>query len=459
MHPIVEFLTEIDRNAGDSPQALLERILRGCRTHTGAEAGTIYLVREAIGAQWLEPMSLQNDVLALEPIEFVVPIDKSSIAGYVASTGESLLIDDAYKIPPERPYDLNASFDENTGYQTKSVACIALRHDDGDVRAVVQLLNRIGAAGKPVPFDQDQVDFIAAAGIVISGAIDRTEMLERLAEQNKELRRQYDTIEALQADTESALLEARRSDKAKSEFLGCIGHELKTPLNAIIGFSELLKNEGFGPLGHPSYREFATDIADGGHNLLRIINDILGIVAAECDTIELPDDGAAAYACAEEILRTYFDPAAEANIVLAAEISDTACICRIDRNALRTVLDRVIDNAVKFTPPGGSISATIGPGADDGLVIEVADSGIGMTDAEIETALSPFSQIDSTLTRKHEGAGLGLSLANALVRSMKGVLSVRSKPEVGTTITITFPAAVPSRISGPSDNPEFAATN
>lgn len=260
-------------------------------------------------------MSLQNDAVDLQPKQIVVPIDDKSISGYVAATGKSLLIDDAYNIPSDLPYGFNKAFDAGIGYRTKSVACIALRRQNRDVSAVVQLINQLGEDGEIIPFDEDQAEFIEAAGVVMTGVIDRSEKLEREPRANKELKARNEESEMLQLQTEAALLEAEKSNRAKSEFLNCIGHELKTPLNAVIGFAELLRNEGFGPLGHPSYKEFANDISGSGTKLLEIAEDILSIVQAESQSIDCTDDGPAAYGCIEDICRATLDEAAEQNIV------------------------------------------------------------------------------------------------------------------------------------------------
>ncbi|MGB0631025.1 MAG: ATP-binding protein [Alphaproteobacteria bacterium] len=439
MHPIVEFLTEIDRNPGQSPGPLLDNVLRQCRKHTSAEAGTIFLARSGDGGDLLQPMSLQNDAVKLEAAQIVVPIDEASISGYVAATGESLLIDDAYDIPDNLPYGFNTAYDAATGYRTKSVACIPLRRHDGEVGAVVQLLNRRGAQGEILPFEAEQAEFIAAAGVVMTGVIDRAEMLERQAHTNRELKKQNDEIEALQMETEAALLEAEKSNRAKSEFLNCIGHELKTPLNAVIGFSELLRNEGFGPLGHPSYKEFANDISDSGTKLLGIVEDILAIIQAEAQSIACSDGGPAAYGCIEDTCRAMFDEAVEQNIVFALEISDDPSDCVICTESLRKILDRLIDNAIRFTEAGGEIDVYAGPISGGGLEIRISDTGIGMTQTDIIKALAPFGQADTSLARGYEGAGLGLTLASALTRSMKGEFSIESEPGTGTTIEITFP--------------------
>jgi signal transduction histidine kinase len=458
MHPIVEFLQEIDRNPGHSPRELLDTILFECRKFTAAEAGTIFLVRSdsenPSNGAWLEPMSLQNDSMDLEPTQIIVPIDETSIAGYVAVTGESLLIDDAYDLPADAPYELNSAFDASTGYRTHSVACIALRRQDGGVSAVVQLINRLGGNGETIAFERDQADFIAAAGVVMTGVIDRARMVEQLAASNRELVDRNEKIEALQEETEIALLEAEKSDRAKSEFLNCIGHELRTPLNAIIGFSELLKNEGFGPLGHPSYKEFAGEVTDGGHRLLGIVEDILGIVQAETETKECADGGDAAYSCVVDTCRAWFDKAAEKNIVFSAEISDNPANCVIDASHLQTILDRLIDNAIKFTLAGGEIEVYAGPGDQGGLDVKLSDTGVGMTQAEILKVLAPFGQADSTLSRSYEGAGLGLTLSSALAHSMNGTFHIESEPGKGSTIVLHFPPDISRKAAG---TPQMAA--
>ena len=239
-------------------------------------------------------------------------------------------------------------------------------------------------------------------------------------------------------ETEAALLEAEKSNRAKSEFLTCIGHELKTPLNAVIGFAELLRNEGFGPLGHPSYKEFAHDISGSGTKLLGIVEDILAIVQAESQSISCTDDGPAAYGCIEDICRAMFDEAAEQNIVFTLEISDDPSDCRICSESLRKVLDRLIDNAIKFTEAGGEIDVYAGPLPGGGLEVRISDTGIGMTQTEVIKALASFGQADTSLSRGYEGAGLGLTLASALTRSMGGEFSVESERDVGTTIHMIF---------------------
>ena len=114
--------------------------------------------------------------------------------------------------------------------------------------------------------------------------------------------------------------------------------------------------------------------------------------------------------------------------------------CAICAESLGKILDRLIDNAVKFTPAGGEIEVYAGPVAGGGLEVRIADTGIGMTQTEVIKALAPFGQADTSLSRGYEGAGLGLTLAAALTRSMNGEFSIESEPDKGTTVEITFTA-------------------
>jgi signal transduction histidine kinase len=463
MHPIVEFLKTISRSPEQSPRELLDTILCECRKFAGAEAGTIFLARPSpenlpgslLENGYLEPMSFQNDALDLEAATFIVPINETSIAGYVATTGKPLLIDDAYEIASDTPFRFNTEFDASTGYRTHSVACIALRRNSGTVSAVVQLINRRSQSGAIMAFAPEQAEFIEAAGVVMTDVIERARMLEELTAANRELIARNAQVEALKNETETALREAEKSDQAKSRFLSCIGHELKTPLNAIIGFSDLLKNEGFGPLGHASYREFAREVSNGGHKLLRMVDDILSIVQAESGSAECADGGSAAYACIVDTCRSWFEEAAEKNIVFAVEIADEPASCAVDVPRLTTVLDRLIDNALKFTLAGGEIELRAGPGPGGGLGIEISDTGVGMTEAEIVDALEPFGQADTTLSRLYEGAGLGLTLASALARSMHADLTIESAPGKGTVVRIVFPTEKGLADPGTEKTPEM----
>jgi HD-GYP domain-containing protein (c-di-GMP phosphodiesterase class II) len=210
---VLDFLEFVERQPRQSVRELLDKILKQSRTLTGAEAGTIFIVRSRGGQRWLEPASIQNDVIRIAAKAFIVPITPKSIAGFVAGSGDSVVIDDVYQIPSTRPYGFNPA-NELKGYKTHSMLCFALKGYDDRVIGVVQLINRRAPGNpEPIPFDQEQARLIAPIARVVSSHIERADMLERIAgknatlrARNRELAEQRAQVVALQAETEEAFM-------------------------------------------------------------------------------------------------------------------------------------------------------------------------------------------------------------------------------------------------------------
>ncbi|WP_293326432.1 PAS domain-containing sensor histidine kinase [Parvibaculum sp.] len=231
---------------------------------------------------------------------------------------------------------------------------------------------------------------------------------------------------------------ANEASRSKSEFLANMSHELRTPLNAIIGFSEALQNELFGPVGSPRYREYAEDIHDSGVHLLTLINDILDLSKIEAGHFKLHEDEADLNPIVSSALRLVRHRAEKADITLNCVLPDPPLTVVVDERALKQVLINLIANAVKFSHAGSSVTVSAGLRSDS-LRISVADRGIGMEADDIPRALAPFSQLDGTLSRSHEGTGLGLPLAKHLTELHGGTLSIESAPDVGTTVHVDLP--------------------
>jgi len=250
---------------------------------------------------------------------------------------------------------------------------------------------------------------------------------------------------------ESQLVEAKNSaesaSRAKSEFLANMSHELRTPLNAIIGFSEILKQEPLGPLGHASYREYVRDVHESGVHLLKIINDILDLSKIEVGKLSLNEMPIDLRDAVESCIRIVRERAATAGLDLTADLLAQLPILNADERMVKQVLLNLLSNAIKFTPAGGTVRVSAGINADCGMFIRIADSGIGIAPADIEMALQPFVQIDSTLQRKYQGTGLGLPLARSMVEMHGGRFIIESTVGAGTTITVHFP---PERSLGPA---------
>ena len=248
--------------------------------------------------------------------------------------------------------------------------------------------------------------------------------------------------------------EAEIANLAKSQFLASMTHELRTPLNAIIGFAEVLRDELYGPLGARQYRDFAGDIYEGGQHLLAMINDILDLSKIEAAHRELVSEPITVPAVVDEVMRMVRQRAAEAGVRLHRDLPRTLPDLYAEDKSLRQMLINLLSNAVKFTPKGGRVMVRAEMDADGALRLIVEDDGIGMSEEEIPIALAPFQQIDSDLSRRYQGTGLGLPLVKSLIELHDGRLEIDSAPEVGTSVALIFP---PERTLGPGRTPASEA--
>lgn len=238
---------------------------------------------------------------------------------------------------------------------------------------------------------------------------------------------------------------ADNANRAKSAFLAAMSHELRTPLNAVIGFSEVIGSGAFGQVDE-RVLEYVKHIEDSGKHLLSLINDILDLSKAEAGRMTLLEDYIRPADIVADSLRMV--GAHEGKTRASLDVSVPASLPYLygDKRRVKQILINILANAFKFTEAGGRVSLTAmldaadAEGAGDLLFI-VKDSGIGMTADEIVTALEPFRQIDSRLSRKYEGTGLGLPLTKHLIELHGGKLQIASVPGGGTTVTLRFPAA------------------
>src|SRR5690349_1313346 len=244
-------------------------------------------------------------------------------------------------------------------------------------------------------------------------------------------------------EAENALLaakeEAELASRSKTEFLANMSHELRTPLNAIIGFSQVMADEVLGPLGSARYSGYARDIGASAQHLLGIISDILDVSKLEAGKVELDEDEVEIGQMARDILHLVAERARSLDVSVDLELAADLPRIRADALKLKQVLLNLITNAIKFSHSGGRVLVR-GEVGDDGLRLAVADRGIGMDAAEVETAITRFGQVASTWNRKHPGTGLGLPLAIGLVELHGGQLRIASEKGVGTTVTICLPA-------------------
>jgi len=309
---------------------------------------------------------------------------------------------------------------------------------------------------------------LTGIGLLTAALIDHHQRLQQvqatLQSRGRDLGRANESLEELTVYLERRNVEyaeardrAEIANRSKSQFLANMSHELRTPLNAIIGFSEMIREEMIGPVGNKTYREYADNINTSGRHLLELVNDILDLSRAEAGRVELHEDSFDPAAMMRGCVEMVRDAARRGEIDLVTHAGRQAPPLFGDERRVRQILLNLLSNAIKFTPPKGTVSLEIRRRGDGALGLAVTDTGIGMSSDQIGIALSPFGQVDSKLSRKFEGAGLGLPLTLRLLELHQGKLEISSTPGRGTTVIAWFPVdrvgpREPGNYMGPAES-------
>ena len=232
---------------------------------------------------------------------------------------------------------------------------------------------------------------------------------------------------------------AETANAQKSEFLARISHEIRTPLNAIIGFSEVMMGERFGPIGNERYRDYLRDIHLSGEHLLSLINDLLDLSKIEAGKLELAFEAVAVNETIHECVALMQPQANRDRIIIRTSLSAGVPKVFADQRSLRQILLNLLSNAIKFTAAGGQVIVATALEENGEVVLRIRDTGIGMSEKDLETAMKPFRQVSTSGIRRGEGTGLGLPLTKALVEANRAAFSIDSAPNQGTLVKITFP--------------------
>lgn len=249
----------------------------------------------------------------------------------------------------------------------------------------------------------------------------------------------------------AAAAQAEAQSRDKSQFLASVSHELRTPLNAIIGFSEIIRNEAREVM-QKVHQDYLDDINASGKHLLSLINDILDFSKAEAGKLQIEWAETDATKIIRNSLRMVLPRAEAAQVTLVEEVPNHHLVIVTDAKKLKQVLLNLLSNAVKFTPAGGEVRCHAWNNIITGeLTIQVKDTGIGIAPKDISRVMTPFGQVDSALSRKYEGTGLGLPLSKKFVESMGGTFTIESQLKVGTTVTVTVPKAPPGWGTAPPE--------
>lgn len=298
-----------------------------------------------------------------------------------------------------------------------------VRAADGRLRDVEVSLSRVDVdGGRLVCFLHDVTESRAAAEAL---AGERSALAERVAERTAELSRANE--------------ELARASRLKDEFLASMSHELRTPLTAILGLVDLLLVGGRGPLADPQARAVGM-IGESGRHLLALITDILDVSKIGAGRLDLSLGWVDLRGLCEAAFALVVPSAVQKRHVLSLDAPVTRTLFRADERRLKQVLVNLLGNAVKFTPPGGTIA--VEAGADDALGelrISIRDDGPGISAEARSRLFRPFVQLDGRLAREHEGAGLGLVLVERLVALHGGRVELESEPGIGSRFTVVLP--------------------
>jgi len=238
---------------------------------------------------------------------------------------------------------------------------------------------------------------------------------------------------------------AERAALAKSAFLANMSHELRTPLNAVIGFSEIMTNELAGPLGDPSYKEYAKDILISGQHLLDMINDILDMAKIEAGKMTISPQPIDPIDPVDAAMRMIRRKAEEKEIDLVLEAEENMPDIDADHRAIRQMMLNLLSNAIKFTDREGKITVRVEQRGTD-IYFGVTDTGIGIPAEDLPRLAQPFEQVSKTKDRNHEGTGLGLALTKSFAEMHGGRMLLSSIYGEGTTVAFVLPIGGPAAI-------------
>jgi signal transduction histidine kinase len=256
----------------------------------------------------------------------------------------------------------------------------------------------------------------------------------------RKLRASRQALKDVTARLAVALDHAEQASRAKSAFVANMSHELRTPLNAIIGFAEMIHGQHIGPVGNSRYLSYAGDIHASGQHLLSIINDILDLSKIEAGKMSIDDAAEFDLSHSVESSGRIVGAIAErAGVLLSIDPALPAVRLIGVERMIQQILINLLNNAVKFTPQGGSVALAGALQTDGSFELTVRDNGIGMSKDEVARALMPFGQIKNAMNRNQKGTGLGLPLSKSMLELHDGRLLIKSAPQQGTLVSLIFP--------------------
>ncbi len=263
------------------------------------------------------------------------------------------------------------------------------------------------------------------------------EDLTQIAVHELELHRQAVSRENSLNDARRQLAVAR---SVKDRFMGVISHELKTPLNHILGFGRILADQQLGPLGGESYAEISRDLLHSAEHLESLISRVLNYTSAETSELRLSETVVATEALMTKCLELVRSRAVDAGINIQPFIHPDAPVkIMADEVQLTEAAEQILDNAIAFSPPGETVEIHACQHSDGGFCLKVRDRGPGIDSERVEQMLGAFTQGETGLSRGHDGIGLGLAVSRAIMELHGGSVALSKIPDAGTCAELLLP--------------------
>ena len=233
--------------------------------------------------------------------------------------------------------------------------------------------------------------------------------------------------------------EAQKAASAKAEFVGKVSHEIRTPLNAITGFTEVIMAERFGPIGNERYREYLKDVHAAALHIVALLNDLLDLSKIESGQLNLNFANVSLNELTQQCVGIMQPQASRARIIIRTSLTPGLPQVVADERSLRQIVLNLLSNSIKFTGPGGQVIVSTACADNGEAVLRVRDTGIGMSEKDVEAVLEPFRQTATAGSWGSGGTGLGLPLTKALAEANRAHFSIKSAPNAGTLIEVAFP--------------------
>ena len=306
-------------------------------------------------------------------------------------------------------------------------------------RSVMDYLERLarGAAASILETGRDAIGRVKRGGLVpLYVTIGRIEDGEKLCAVLRDVTAWKRTEEELI----NARQQAERASTAKSEFLAKISHEIRTPLNAIIGFSEVMIDERFGPVGNERYAQYLKDIHSSGGHLISLLNDLLDLSKIEAGKLELNFVSVNLNDLVQSCVAIMQEQANKERVIIRTSLPANLPQIVADARSVRQIALNLLSNSIKFTGAGGQVIVSTAVNDGNEIVLRVRDTGVGMSEKELQTALEPFRQLATAARWGSSGTGLGLPITKALSEANHARFRITSQVDTGTLVEVAFPA-------------------